>query len=74
MLARGKLLRSTIHSEDASREPRGLGRSDIEAELTKLLRHGYGSLVIKIYGHCITVLEATTRQRRNGRDREEPGC
>ena len=33
---------------------RELERSDVEAELTKLQRHGYGLLNIKIHGHRIT--------------------
>jgi hypothetical protein len=41
--------------------PRPLDRSDINAELTKLLQHGYGSLLVKIHDHRITALECTTR-------------
>jgi hypothetical protein len=33
----------------------------VNAELTKLLMHGYGSMLVKIHDHRITVIEATTR-------------
>ena len=46
------------------RRVRELERSDVESELTRLLRHGYGSLTIKIYGHQIAALETTIRQTR----------
>lgn len=40
---------------------RPLSRADLNAELTKLLLHGYGSLLVKIHDHRITALECTTR-------------
>jgi transcriptional regulator of NAD metabolism len=48
-----------------------LKREDAEAELTKILRHGYGSLTIKIHGHRITALDSTTRQTRSNRSDED---
>ena len=51
---------------------RELERADVEAELTALLRHGYGSLTIKIHGHRIASLESTTRYTRISRACEEP--
>ena len=33
----------------------------MQAELTKVLMHGYGSLTIKVHDHRITALECTTR-------------
>jgi hypothetical protein len=42
-------------------------REDAEAELTKLLRHGYGILTIKIHGHKITALDCLTRKTRRAR-------
>lgn len=41
--------------------PRPLDRSDINAELTKLLQHGHGSLLIKIHDHRVASMETTSR-------------
>lgn len=38
-----------------------LDLADVQAELTKLLLHGYGSLTVKVHAHRITALETTTR-------------
>ena len=40
---------------------RELARADVHAELTKLLMHGFGNMLVKIHDHRITVIEATTR-------------
>ena len=40
---------------------RELARADVNAELTKLLMHGYGSMLVKIYDHRITLVETTAR-------------
>ena len=40
---------------------RELARADVNAELTKLLLHGYGSMLVKFHDHRITALECTTR-------------
>ena len=40
---------------------RELARADVQAELTKLLMHGYGSMLIKLHDHRITSIECTTR-------------
>lgn len=48
-----------------------LDRSDAESELTKLLRHGYGSLTIKIHGHRIASLDSTTRHTRTSYSDDE---
>lgn len=44
-----------------------LERGDVDSELTKLLRQGYGLLTIKIHGHRISQLDTTTHKRRTGR-------
>lgn len=41
--------------------PRPLDRSDINAELTKLLQHGHGSLLVKIHDHRVASLETLMR-------------
>ncbi len=38
----------------------------MEAELTKLLRHGYGLLTVKVHGHRIAALDTTLKQTRFG--------
>jgi hypothetical protein len=38
-------------------------RTDMQAELTKLLRHGYGSLRVKVVGHQIVSLEVLSLVR-----------
>jgi hypothetical protein len=40
---------------------RELARADVNAELTKLLVHGYGSMLVKIHDHRITLVETTAR-------------
>jgi hypothetical protein len=40
---------------------RELARADVNAELTKLLMHGYGSMLVKIHDHRITLVETTAR-------------
>jgi hypothetical protein len=40
---------------------RELARADVHAELTKLLVHGYGSMLVKIHDHRITLVETTAR-------------
>jgi hypothetical protein len=47
--------------------PRPLDRSDINAELTKLLQHGHGSLLIKIHDHHVASLETLMRFIRSSR-------
>lgn len=49
----------TLHSPAPARD---LNRADVEAELTKLLRHGYGLLTVKVHGHRISALDITVRQ------------
>ena len=51
--------------------PHDLQRADVESELTKLLRHGYGGLTIKIHGHRIAALECTTSHRRIAQRQED---
>ncbi|MCI0428151.1 MAG: hypothetical protein L0Z46_09070 [Nitrospiraceae bacterium] len=53
--------------------PSPLSRDDMQAELTKLLLHGYGSLTLKIHDHRITALDTTTR-RLNARREAEAGA
>ena len=48
-----------------------LQQADVVSELTKLLRHGYGVLVIKIHGNRIAALETTIRQTRINRGGEK---
>jgi hypothetical protein len=51
-----------IPSPSSSRVARReLARADVNAELTKLLMHGFGNMLVKIHDHRITVIEATTR-------------
>ena len=38
-----------------------LTRADLNAELTKLLVHGFGTLTVKVHDHRITALDTTTR-------------
>ena len=47
--------------------PRPLDRSDINAELTKLLQHGHGSLLVKIHDHRVASLETLMRFIRGAR-------
>lgn len=41
-----------------------LDRDHVNAELTKLLQHGFGSLTIKVYDRRITALDTTMRYFR----------
>ncbi len=41
-----------------------LDQDDVNAELTKLLQHGFGSLTIKVYDHRVTALDTTMRYMR----------
>ena len=40
---------------------RELARADVNAELTKLLVHGFGTLTVKIHDHRISLVEVTAR-------------
>jgi hypothetical protein len=40
---------------------RELARADVHAELMKLLMHGYGSMLVKIHDHRISLVETTAR-------------
>lgn len=46
------------------RRVRELARADVEAELTKLLRHGFGLLTINIHTYHISCIEVTTKHTR----------
>lgn len=48
-----------------------LKRMDADAELTKLLRHGYGSLTIKIHAHKISTIDSTSRHTHQSYDDHE---
>jgi hypothetical protein len=51
---------SANHSPPLSKR-RELARADVNAELTRLLLHGFGTLTVKIHNHRVTSLECTTR-------------
>lgn len=55
----------------APRHDEELKREDANAELTKLLVHGYGTLTIKVHAHRITALDTLTRQLRACRGSQE---
>ena len=48
-----------------------LKQMDAESELTKLLRHGYGSLTIKIHAHKISTIDSTSRHTHQSYDDHE---
>lgn len=52
---------SPNHSPPLPAKRRELARADVNAELTKLLLHGFGTLTVKIHDHRVTALECTTR-------------
>jgi hypothetical protein len=47
--------------------PTPLSRADVNAEPTKLLVHGHGTLTIKVHAHNITALDTTTRLLKSPR-------
>jgi hypothetical protein len=50
------------HSPPLARATRReLTRADVNAELTKLLMYGHGSMLVKIHDHRVADLECTTR-------------
>lgn len=48
-----------------------LNRANVDSALTQILRHGYGSLTIKVHGHRIASLDKTTRHTRSNRDDDD---
>lgn len=48
-----------------------LNRTHVESALTQVLRHGYGSLTIKVHGHRIAALDKTTRHTRSSQDDDD---
>ena len=56
----------------AEPKPDQLARADCDEELTKLLRLGYGSMLVKVHGHRIALIETMTRFKRISTEPDEP--